>query len=62
MNTVQKSWYDRGYIEQEWGYPLLDHAWSINPWSKYPKKYQKYYKRGQIQAFIDGNAKKPWFI
>lgn len=58
MTDEQKKWYDRGYTEQCWGYPLLDHAWG----SSEPKKFQEVYREGQIKAWKDGEASKPWFI
>lgn len=58
-------WYELGYEHQCWGYPILDHAWGNKKYfwqkAKYPKKYQKYYRLGQIHAFEQGKAEKPWF-
>jgi len=63
LTSEQKEWYDSGYEAQCWGYPLLDHVWGDEKYlyQKYPKKFQKYYREGQIQAYLDGEAKKPWF-
>jgi hypothetical protein len=65
MTPEQKEWYDLGYEEQCWRYPLLDHVWGDKKYfwqkAKYPKKFQKYYRQGQIQAYLDGKAEKPWF-
>ncbi len=65
ITSEQKEWYDSGYEAQCWGYPLLDHAWGDKKYfwqkAKYPKKFQKYYREGQIQAYLDGEAEKPWF-
>ena len=65
MTPEQKEWYYLGYEEQCWRYPLLDHVWGNKKYfwqkAKYPKKFQKYYREGQIQAYLDGKAEKPWF-
>ena len=60
MNNKQEYWYNRGYDEQKWSYPLLYHVWGRFSF-KYPKKYQKYYRQGQIEAYRQG-AEKPWFF
>ena len=41
----------KGYTDQIWGYPILDHV----------KPTSKEYKRGQINAFLEGKAHKPFF-
>jgi thymidylate synthase len=41
----------KGHNDQCWGYPILDH---IKPTSKE-------YKRGQINAYLEGKAEKPFF-
>jgi len=58
VNKDDQKWFDKGYQEQEWGYPLLDHSWGN---FANPKRFQAIYRAGQVQAFIDGKAKKPWF-
>ena len=63
MNKEQEYWYNLGYTEQIWGYPLKDHVWGSKKYiwskSKHPKKYQQYYKEGQLKAFTDGKAIEP---
>jgi hypothetical protein len=65
MTTKQLEWHNKGYNDQCWGYPKLDHVWE--GWtlfwkpSEYPKKYQNDYRGGQVQAFLDGKGEKPWF-
>jgi hypothetical protein len=68
LPTTSDEWYQLGYDDQEWGYPLLDHVWkkkSLFNWKpKYPIKFQEDYRRGQIQCWKDGRARdnsKPWF-
>lgn len=66
MDTFeQKDWYDKGYRDQCSRYPLLDHVWGSKKYfwqkSEYPKKYQEAYRRGQVQAYLDGKAECPWF-
>jgi thymidylate synthase len=41
----------KGYSDQCWGYPILDHV----------KPTSKEYKRGQINAYLEGKAHKPFF-
>jgi thymidylate synthase len=41
----------KGHNDQCWGYPILDH---VTPTSKE-------YKRGQINAYLEGKAEKPFF-
>ena len=41
----------KGHGDQCWGYPILDHV----------KPTSKEYKRGQINAFLEGKADKPFF-
>jgi len=41
----------KGYGDQCWGYPILDHV----------KPTSKEYKRGQINAYLEGKADKPFF-
>ena len=41
----------KGHSDQIWGYPILDHV----------KPTSKEYKRGQINAFLEGKANKPFF-
>jgi hypothetical protein len=59
-----EEWKEQGYGDAEWGYPLLDHAWSRFHWlnGKHPRKYQTAYRIGMLDAYHDGNAKKPWWI
>ena len=61
MSEEQKKWYTKGYNDQCWGYPLLDHAWEWGLDKKHPKIYQKYYRMGQSKAYEDGKAECPWF-
>ena len=42
---------DKGHNDQCWGYPILDHV----------KPTSKEYKRGQINAYLEGKAEKPFF-
>lgn len=41
----------KGHDDQCWGYPILDHV----------KPTSKEYKRGQINAYLEGKAEKPFF-
>jgi hypothetical protein len=41
----------KGHNDQCWGYPILDHV----------KPTSKEYKRGQINAYLEGKADKPFF-
>jgi hypothetical protein len=41
----------KGHGDQCWGYPTLDHV----------KPTSKEYKRGQINAYLEGKAEKPFF-
>jgi thymidylate synthase len=41
----------KGHGDQCWGYPILDHV----------KPTSKEYKRGQINAYLEGKADKPFF-
>jgi hypothetical protein len=41
----------KGHGDQCWGYPILDHV----------KPTLKEYKRGQINAYLEGKAEKPFF-
>ena len=41
----------KGYGDQCWGYPILDHV----------KPTSKEYKRGQINAYLEGKADRPFF-
>jgi metal-dependent hydrolase (beta-lactamase superfamily II) len=41
----------KGHNDQCWGYPILD----------YVKPTSKEYKRGQINAYLEGKAEKPFF-
>jgi len=41
----------KGHNDQCWGYPILDHV----------KPTSKEYKRGQINAYLEGKAEKPFF-
>jgi thymidylate synthase len=41
----------KGHNDQCWGYPILDHV----------KSTSKEYKRGQINAYLEGKAEKPFF-
>ena len=41
----------KGYSDQCWGYPILDHV----------KPTSKEYKRGQINAYLEGKAERPFF-
>jgi thymidylate synthase len=41
----------KGHSDQCWGYPILDHV----------KPTSKEYKRGQINAFLEGKAERPFF-
>jgi thymidylate synthase len=41
----------KGHNDQCWGYPILDHI----------KTTSKEYKRGQINAYLEGKADKPFF-
>ena len=41
----------KGHNDQCWGYPTLD----------YVKPTSKEYKRGQINAYLEGKAEKPFF-
>jgi len=40
-----------GHNDQCWGYPILDHV----------KPTSKEYKRGQINAYLEGKAEQPFF-
>ena len=61
----EEYWEQKGYDDQDWGYPLLDHVWkkkTMFNWNpKYPKKYQESYRMGQWRAHEEGVASKPWF-
>jgi len=54
----EEKYFDKGFNDQCWGYPLLDHAWESK---ENPKKYQEFYRAGQAKAYEDGKAGKPWF-
>jgi len=41
----------KGHGDQCWGYPILDHV----------KPTSKEYKRGQINAYLEGKADRPFF-
>jgi len=41
----------KGHGDQCWGYPILEHV----------KPTTKEYKRGQINAYLEGKAEKPFF-
>jgi len=41
----------KGHNDQCWGYPILDHV----------KPTSKEYKRGQINAYLEGKAERPFF-
>jgi hypothetical protein len=41
----------KGHNDQCWGYPTLDHV----------KPTSKEYKRGQVNAYLEGKAEKPFF-
>jgi hypothetical protein len=41
----------KGHNDQCWGYPILDHV----------KSTSKEYKRGQINAYLEGKAERPFF-
>jgi hypothetical protein len=41
----------KGHSDQCWGYPILDHV----------KPTSKEYKRGQINAYLEGKAERPFF-
>lgn len=56
---MEMNYFKKGYEDQSWGYPLLDHVWGTK---KYPKIYQEDYRKGQIDAYKNNNAEKPWFI
>ena len=56
--SKEQEFFDKGYNDQCWGYPLLDHAWEGN---SHPKEYQESYRKGQIKAYQDGKAECPWF-
>ena len=58
MTQEQKNWYDFGYEQQCSRCPLLDHVWG-GP--EYPIELQKYYRQGQVQAFLDEKAERPGF-
>jgi hypothetical protein len=64
--NLAEFYYDQGYANQIGRYPLLDHVWGNKKyfWQKarYPKKYQKFYQLGQIKAYRDNKAERPWFI
>jgi hypothetical protein len=66
LPKTKGEWYQLGFDEQEWGYPLLDHVWKkrtiFNWYPKYPQKFQQSYRDGQVDSWINGRAKdKPWF-
>lgn len=66
MTEEEQKWYQMGYDDQCWGYPLLDHVWkkkSLFNWKpKYPIEYQSIYRKGQIDAYEAGHARDcPWF-
>jgi thymidylate synthase len=50
-NVVDAEEYSKGYEHQCWGYPVLDHV----------KPTTASYKRGQINAYLEGKADKPFF-
>jgi thymidylate synthase len=50
-NVVDVEEYSKGYEDQCWGYPVLDHV----------KPTTASYKRGQINAYLEGKADKPFF-
>ena len=58
MTQEEQEYFDKGYNDQCWRYPLLDHVWGSK---KYPKKYQEFYRAGQVKAYEDSKAEKPWF-
>jgi len=55
---MSNKWFKAGYEEQCRGYPILEHVWGTE---NYPKEFQQEYHNGQIQAFLDGEAERPWF-
>jgi hypothetical protein len=62
-NKIQ--FYNKGYGDQEWGYPILDWVWDDPKNTEYPKKYQRYYRAGQIYCYKSGESfknEKPWFM
>jgi thymidylate synthase len=50
-NVVDAEEYSKGYEDQCWRYPVLDHV----------KPTTASYKRGQINAYLEGKADKPFF-
>lgn len=59
MSKEEQYWFEKGYDEQCWGYPLLDHVWSR--FGEYPKKFKQFYQNGQTKAYEDTKAECPWF-
>jgi hypothetical protein len=63
--NIKRLFYNKGYKDQEWGYPILDWVWNDTSNTDYPKMYQKYYRAGQVRCYKDGEShkgEKPWFI
>jgi thymidylate synthase len=50
-NNFDSEELSKGHNDQCWGYPILDHV----------KTTSKEYKRGQINAYLEGKADKPFF-
>jgi hypothetical protein len=59
MNKEELKWFEKGYDEACWGYPVLDFVWGGN--IDYPKEYQQLYRNGQIKSYEDGKSERPWF-
>jgi len=66
MSKEEIEWYEKGYNDQEWGYPLLDHVWKKKTWfrrnTKYPLEYKKFYREGQLDAWNNGCKECPHFL
>lgn len=58
MTRREQEYFDKGYADSEWGYPLLDHVWEEDI---EPKRYQESYRAGQVKAYEDGKSPAPWF-
>jgi hypothetical protein len=54
MDDKQLYYFNKGYNDQ-----CSRYFWQK---AEYPKKYQKFYRLGQIKAYDENKAEKPWFL
>ena len=52
-------WEQKGYELAKLGYPALDNVWGTK---NFPTKHKKEFRKGQIKAWKEGKANKPWFM